>query len=91
MPNYIAQGMHMTKWLIPTFLFAATIFSSVAAFGFFDVNLFQLIALGIMLIVFLPVAWSFSSTKPMWSTRMFRGWVHWLRRLRAEWVDQRRA
>lgn len=30
----------MTRWLIPTFLFAATIFSSVAAFGFFNVNLF---------------------------------------------------
>ena len=30
----------MTRWLIPTFLFAATIFSSIVASGFFGINLF---------------------------------------------------
>lgn len=30
----------MSRWLIPTFLFAATIFSCVATFGFLGVNLF---------------------------------------------------
>jgi len=32
--------MHMSRWLIPTFLFAAVIFSSVATFGFIGIDFF---------------------------------------------------
>ena len=40
MPNYIAPDIHMSRWLIATFLFATTVFSCVATFGFLGINLF---------------------------------------------------
>ncbi len=46
---------------------------------FYDVNLFQLYALGIILIIFVPVLLSFRSGANGWFVRVFRGWVHWLR------------
>ena len=52
---------------------------AVGLFTFYDVNLFQLIALGIILVLFLWVAGSFNSSNPPWLVRVLRGWVHWIR------------
>ena len=49
------------------------------AFTFYDVNLFQLIALGLMLVVFGSVLVSFRSSSSPWIIRVFRGWCRWIR------------
>ncbi|MEY2982571.1 MAG: F0F1 ATP synthase subunit A [Planctomycetota bacterium] len=49
------------------------------AFTFYDVNLFQLIALGLMLVVFGSVLVSFRSASSPWIIRVFRGWCRWIR------------
>ena len=58
------------------------------AFVFYNVNLFQLIALALILLVFIPVKASFATAGPSaglsarrapWLVRVFRGWVHWIR------------
>jgi F-type H+-transporting ATPase subunit a len=46
---------------------------------FYNVNLFQLIALGLIVVLFVPVLWSFQSQRSNVVVRVFRGWVHWLR------------
>lgn len=47
---------------------------------FYNVNLFQLIALALILLVFIPVKASFAGTgRTPWLIRVFRGWVHWIR------------
>lgn len=43
--------------------------------SFYDVNLFQLIALGLILVLFLPAMMGGRG----WMARVFRGWIHWLR------------
>jgi F-type H+-transporting ATPase subunit a len=49
-------------------------------FTFYDVNLFQLIALGLLLVVFGAVLASFRSrTGTPWILRVFRGWCRWIR------------
>ncbi|MBK8976885.1 MAG: F0F1 ATP synthase subunit A [Planctomycetes bacterium] len=48
-------------------------------FTFYDVNLFQLYALAVMLVVFLAVLASFRFARSPWLLRVFRGWCHWLR------------
>jgi F-type H+-transporting ATPase subunit a len=47
--------------------------------SFYNVNLFQLIAIALILVIFLAVRRSFSSPTAPWVIRVFRGWVHWLR------------
>jgi len=37
-PDYIALGTHMIRWLIPTLLFTAVVFSCVVTFGFFGID-----------------------------------------------------
>lgn len=44
---------------------------------FYDVNLYQLIALAVILLLFLPLA--FNPDMKGWPYRVMRGWVHWLR------------
>ena len=51
---------------------------------FYNVNLFQLIALALILLVFIPVKASFTASGGTlagapWFVRVFRGWVHWIR------------
>lgn len=48
-------------------------------FGFYDVNLYQLIAVALMVVVFGAVLVSFRSNRVPWILRVFRGWCHWLR------------
>lgn len=48
-------------------------------FFFFDVNLFQLIALALILLFFIPVKQSFAQGRTHPLTRVFRGWVQWIR------------
>lgn len=50
-----------------------------SAVTFYDVNLFQLIALGLMLLVFGSVLVSFRTSRPPWILRVFRGWCRWIR------------
>lgn len=54
-------------------------FGAGTPFAFYNVNLFQLISLGLLLVIFLPVLWSFSSGRPNRVTRIFRGWCLWIR------------
>jgi F-type H+-transporting ATPase subunit a len=46
---------------------------------FYDVNLFQLIAVALIAFLFVPVLFSFGSKRSSWPVRVLRGWVHWLR------------
>ena len=46
---------------------------------FFNLNLWQLFAIALIVIVFLSVLRSFGSGNPGFFIRMFRGWVLWLR------------
>jgi F-type H+-transporting ATPase subunit a len=46
---------------------------------FFDVNRFQIYALLLMFVVFLPVLASFGVARPNVVLRVFRGWCHWIR------------
>jgi ATP synthase subunit 6 len=48
-------------------------------FTFYDVNLYQLGAVLVILVLFGLVANSFHSPRSPWVVRMFRGWCHWLR------------
>jgi F-type H+-transporting ATPase subunit a len=49
-------------------------------FAIYNVNVFQWIALGLMLLIFLPVRASFArSGAPSRLVRIFRGWCHWIR------------
>lgn len=48
-------------------------------FTFYNVNLFQLIALALMLVLFAGVNASFAAARPAPVLRVFRGWVHWIR------------
>jgi len=48
-------------------------------FTFYDVNKFQVYALGLMLVVFMLVLGSFNAAKTPWIVRVFRGWCLWLR------------
>ncbi len=48
-------------------------------FIFYDVNLFQLISIGLVFIVFMLVLASFGSPSTPWFIRIFRGWCLWLR------------
>jgi F-type H+-transporting ATPase subunit a len=50
-----------------------------AAVTFYDVNLAQLIALALILLLFIPVKASFHGGSTNWVIRVFRGWVHWIR------------
>lgn len=48
-------------------------------FTFYDINLFQLIAIGLCLVLFLPVRFSFGRSGVSWLTRVLRGWCLWIR------------
>lgn len=48
-------------------------------FTFYDVNLYQLGAVLVILLLFGLVASSFHSQSTPWLVRVFRGWCHWLR------------
>lgn len=45
----------------------------------YNVNKYQWIALGLMLIVFLVVRFNVHRARPGWFVRVFRGWVLWVR------------
>jgi len=47
--------------------------------GFYNYNKYQWLALGLMLLVFVPIRYSFGKARPGWFTRVFRGWVMWIR------------
>ncbi|MBK8096720.1 MAG: F0F1 ATP synthase subunit A [Planctomycetes bacterium] len=46
---------------------------------FWNVNLWQWIALGILLVLFFPVVGSFRRGSSSWFTRVLRGWCLWIR------------
>ena len=49
-------------------------------FTVYNVNVFQWIVLGLMLLIFLPVRHSFARAGPPGrAVRIFRGWCHWIR------------
>lgn len=48
-------------------------------FSIYNVNLFQWLTLGLILLIFVPVRLSFTSGRAGPITRIFRGWVHWIR------------
>ncbi|MHC5063473.1 MAG: F0F1 ATP synthase subunit A [Planctomycetota bacterium] len=48
-------------------------------FAFYDVNLFQIISIGLVFIVFTLVLGSFGPGGTPWIIRIFRGWCLWLR------------
>ncbi len=48
-------------------------------FSIYNVNLFQWLTLGLILLIFVPVRLSFASGRAGPITRIFRGWVHWIR------------
>lgn len=45
----------------------------------YDVNVYQLITILLIVLLFVPVSRSFRATRSPWLVRVFRGWVHWLR------------
>lgn len=48
-------------------------------FQIYNVNKFQWIVLAILLVLFLPVVWSFRSGSASWPVRVLRGWCLWIR------------
>jgi F-type H+-transporting ATPase subunit a len=49
-------------------------------FELYNVNVFQWIALGLMVLIFVPVRHSFMRSRaPGRAVRIFRGWCHWIR------------
>ena len=48
-------------------------------FDFYNVNLFQWIAFGVLQVLFLPVPGSFGKKNPSWLARVLRGWCLWIR------------
>jgi len=52
---------------------------SVPSLGMYNVNLFQLGAIVLILVLFMMVRGSFGSARPPWIIRVFRGWVLWIR------------
>lgn len=48
-------------------------------FVFYDVNLFQVITLGLMVVIFGLVLGSFGGGSTPWILRVFRGWCLWIR------------
>lgn len=47
---------------------------------FYNVNIYQWVAVALMLLLFLPVLWSFrAGARPGWLTRVMRGWCRWIR------------
>ena len=48
-------------------------------FDFYNVNLFQWISFGVLLLLFLPVPGSFGQKNPSWRSRVLRGWCLWIR------------
>jgi F-type H+-transporting ATPase subunit a len=47
--------------------------------SFWNVNLFQWVAIVLLIAVFLPVIGSFGSKNPSWLSRVLRGWCMWIR------------
>ena len=50
-----------------------------SVFAFYNVNAAQLVALGLMLVVFMAVLASFRSSRTPWLLRVFRGFCRWIR------------
>ena len=48
-------------------------------FTIYNVNTFQWLVLGLIILLFVPVRLSFASGRAGPVTRIFRGWVHWIR------------
>jgi len=48
-------------------------------FAFYNVNLFQWVAFGLLLVLFVPVLGSFGKKNPSWLSRVLRGWCMWIR------------
>ncbi len=50
-----------------------------AWFTIYNIQPWQWVSLGLLLVVFLPVLWSFNSGRASWGTRVFRGFCLWVR------------
>jgi F-type H+-transporting ATPase subunit a len=47
--------------------------------AFYDVNLFQLFAIALCVLLFVPVRFSFGRDRVPWIVKVFRGWCLWIR------------
>ncbi len=84
-PPSASADLDVSQFFIPNFvhLLPHPIFEfeseSLKNFTFYDVNLFQLIAVILILVLFTAVRGSIATGGGNWVIRVFRGWVHWLR------------
>ncbi len=86
MPNgdfFTKQFSHSVPYIIfpqPDSKDPAAKLSAVSkAFAVYNVQPWQWVSLGLMLVLFLPIAGSFGRGRVSWPTRVLRGWCLWIR------------